>query len=66
MSKSFVSRIAATLLATVIALGFFGNFASKTVSADIAANATVINCNSGVNVREYPTNQSRNLGSIGL
>ena len=66
MRKSIIRRFAATVLATVIAFGFFGNFASKNVNADIAANATVINCNSGVNVREYPTNQSRNLGTIGL
>ena len=66
MRKTIFHRVSATLLALVVALGFFGSFVSRTVKADISANATVINCNNAVNVREYPTNQSRNVGSIAL
>lgn len=66
MRKNSLEKLAAFLLATVIAVGFFGRFTTITVNADISANATVINCNNAVNVREYPTNQSRNIGSIDL
>lgn len=66
MRKSNLRKFASAILAVVMTFGVFVNLTSKTVKADIAANATIINCNSGVNVREYPTNQSRNLGSIGL
>lgn len=66
MRKNLLRRIASTVLAVVMTFGVYAGLSSKTVYADIAANATVINCNSGVNVREYPTNQSRNLGTIGL
>ena len=66
MRKSLLHKIAAAVLTVAVTFGVFTNVASKTVNADIAANATVINCNNGVNVREYPTNQSRNMGTIGL
>lgn len=65
MRKSLL-RIIASALTAVIAISSFGTLKERNVSADIAANATVINCNSAVNVREYPTNQSRNLGSVAL
>ena len=60
MRKKYLKKIASVFLAVAITFGVFTGLTSKTVNADIAANATIINCNSGVNVREYPTNQSRN------
>ncbi len=66
MRNTLLHKIAAAVLTAVMVFGVYAGIASNTALADIAANATVINCNSGVNVREYPTNQSRNMGSIGL
>lgn len=59
-------KVLSALLTAIIVFGVFSGLMSNAVKADIAANATVINCNNAVNVREYPTNQSRNIGSIEL
>ena len=59
-------KVASFVLAVFMVFGVFSGALSTAARADIATNATVINCNSVVNVREYPTNQSRIVGTCGI
>ncbi|MCR5593552.1 MAG: DUF4214 domain-containing protein [Saccharofermentans sp.] len=64
--RRITAKLASALLAAFMVIGVFFNAAPVNVRADIAANATIINCNSVVNVREYPTNQSAIVGTCGI
>ncbi|MCQ2516919.1 MAG: DUF4214 domain-containing protein [Saccharofermentans sp.] len=63
--RKMLKRIISTILAAVIAISFLQIVPRESVLA-YSANATIVNCLSSVNVREYPTNQSATIGTAKL
>lgn len=63
--RKMLKRIISTVLVAVIAIGFLQYMPQESVLA-YSANATIVNCLSSVNVREYPTNQSAVVGTARL
>ena len=65
MRRFFLKTVAA-VVAAALSFSLFTLINENMTSASVAANATIINCNSNANIREYPTNQSRIVGVLNL